>query len=256
MIDDVSAVGVGIVDTRLCQDVLVGYIRRREYPFSVSSTGRVFNSVTGLKRELRKCLRLAGEPIAGIDIRAAQPALLGLMMLQDTSSSGGGRSGGGVCSTYKVEPAGAAGGGSAGVLPADFLEWLSLVSDGSVYDVLSDSLGLDRDTVKHGMLVDVLAKKGDYPSVIEDAFKLRWPTVYGFIRRTNRKSRAELIRRLQRAEADLVIHTVAPRLVERIPIVSLHDAIYGRLRDVDEIEQAFDGASDESGFKMAFKREA
>ena len=236
--------------TRLCQDVLVGYIRRREYPFSVSSTGRVFNSVTGLKRELRKCLRLAGEPIAGIDIRCAQPALLGLMMIQDTPSDGWKG-----CSTYKVEPAGSAGGGSAGCLPAGFLEWLKLVSDGSVYDVLGDSLGLDRDTVKHGVLVDVLAKKGNYPSKIEDAFRDRFPTVHEFIRRTNRGDHAELIRRLQTAESDFVIHTVAPRLVDSIPVLSLHDALYGRLGDLDDIQQAFQDASSQQGFSMAFKRE-
>src|SRR5207302_881078 len=37
--------------TRLCQDVLVSNIRRREFHFSVGSTARVFNSITGLKRE-------------------------------------------------------------------------------------------------------------------------------------------------------------------------------------------------------------
>ena len=236
--------------TRLCQDVLVGYIRRREYPFSVSSTGRVFNAVTGLKRELRTCLQLAGEPIAGIDIRCAQPALLGTMMIQNYPSSGWQWS-----STYKVEPRVESAGGSAGCLPADFLEWLSLVSDGSVYDVLSDSMGLDRDTVKHGVLVDVLAKKGNYPSEIEDAFKERFPTVFKYIQDTNRDDHAELIRRLQRAESDLVIGSVAPRLVGTIPVVSLHDALYGRLGDLDDIQQAFDDASSQEGFSMAFARE-
>ena len=48
--------------TRLCQDVLIGNIRRREYPFSVSSTGRVFNCITGLKRELRPEIRIGSRP--------------------------------------------------------------------------------------------------------------------------------------------------------------------------------------------------
>jgi hypothetical protein len=43
--------------TRLCQDVLVDRIQQREFSFSVSSTGRVYNAVTGLKRELRDALR-------------------------------------------------------------------------------------------------------------------------------------------------------------------------------------------------------
>ena len=40
--------------TRLCQHVLVCNIRSRRLRFSVSSTGRVFNAITGLKRELRR----------------------------------------------------------------------------------------------------------------------------------------------------------------------------------------------------------
>ena len=39
---------------RLCQHVLVTRLQHREFPFSVSSTGRVFNRITGLKRELRR----------------------------------------------------------------------------------------------------------------------------------------------------------------------------------------------------------
>jgi ATP-dependent protease ClpP protease subunit len=53
----------------------------------------------------------------------------------------------------------------------------------------------------------------------------------------------------------LVIHSVAPRLVERIPILSLHDAIYSRLGDLDTVETAFHDAITPAGFSMALKRE-
>ena len=56
---------------RLCQDVLVSRLRHREFPFTVSSTGRVFNAVTGLKRELRQALRIGGERLGSVDIRCA-----------------------------------------------------------------------------------------------------------------------------------------------------------------------------------------
>lgn len=67
-------------ESRLCQSVLVENIRRRFVRFTVSKTGRCFNWLTGLKRELRKTLRLVGDPLAGVDIRCAQPALLGGLM--------------------------------------------------------------------------------------------------------------------------------------------------------------------------------
>ena len=54
----IDAAADGILDalpdhTRLCQDVLVGRLRRREYRFYVGTTGSCFNAITGLKRELR-----------------------------------------------------------------------------------------------------------------------------------------------------------------------------------------------------------
>ena len=71
-------------DIRLCQDVLVSRIRRREFPFTVSTTGRVFNGITGLKRELRATLRIDGEPLGAVDLVAAQPTLLGFLITHGT----------------------------------------------------------------------------------------------------------------------------------------------------------------------------
>ena len=230
---------------RLCQDILVGRIRNGEHSFSVADSGRCFNSITSLARPLRPCLRLDGEPLGCVDIREAQPALLGLMMIQNYPS--GGWKG---CATYRVGP-----GGGGGGVPADVLDFCLLVSAGSFYKSLGEMTGTSRAYAKKRFLVDVLAKRGGYPSSVEDAFKLRFPSVWGFIQRTNRKDHAELIRRLQTAEAELVIHGVAPRLVGRIPVLSLHDALYGRLGDLDAVEQAFKATCDTLGFSMAFKRE-
>jgi len=229
----------------LCQDILVGRIRSAEHSFTVANSGRVFNSITSLKRELRPCLRLAGEPLGCVDIREAQPALLAMIMTQDSPSNGWKG-----CATYRVSRGGGGGGGGA-----DVLDFCSLVSEGSFYKKLGELTGTDRPYAKKRFLVDVLAKKGGYQSKHEDAFRQRFPSVWNYIRSVNQKDHGELIRRLQRAEADFVIHSVAPRLVGRIPVLSLHDALYGRLGDLDDIEQAFHDAITQAGFSMAFKRE-
>ena len=65
---------------QLCQRVLVENIKRATFRFTVSNTGRCFNALTGLKRDLRKTVRLAGEPIGGADIRCAQPTLLAALI--------------------------------------------------------------------------------------------------------------------------------------------------------------------------------
>jgi len=250
--------------TRLCQHVLVTRLRHREYPFSVGSTGRVFNAVTGLKRELRGALRINGETIGGVDIACAQPALLALEMALTVPPNGPKP-----WATYKHYPAGAPScalpalpfPSPALALPActsnGFLRlYASLVLGGQLYEYLMELTGLDRDTVKLAFLRDVLAKKGRYPSVVERAFRGAFPNVYAFIRTVNRNDHGELIRRLQRAESWLVIEQVAPRLIGRLPVVTLHDAIYSTLRSLATVEEAFAEVFDAIGFRLALKREA
>jgi hypothetical protein len=86
-------------DCRLCQDVLVENLRNRKFPFTVSTTGRVFNAITGLKRELRQALRINGKPLGGVDIACAQPALLAFAMVQEYPTNGGGGA-----FTYQKDP--------------------------------------------------------------------------------------------------------------------------------------------------------
>ena len=271
--------------TRLCQEVLVSNIRRRTFPFSVSSparlsrnqklpsltifarenkksgisgTGRCFNALTGLKRELRTAILLDGEPLGSIDLSCAQPALLAFYIwLQIPSSGPKWRE------TYKqqlfrscpwlprlscCEVAGPA-------AFEDFLLFRDLVCRGAFYDELARLSGLDRPTVKRRFLVDVLAKDGWYPSEVEQVFRTAFPSVFHVVREVNRANHANLIRLLQRLEAWLVIETVAPRLVESVPIVTLHDCIFARIRDLPLVEAAFRETFEEMGFSLTLKRE-
>ena len=232
--------------TRLCQDVLTSRIRNRELPFTVGTTGRCFNAITGLKRELRSALRIDGEPIGGVDIVNAQPALLAAEISHKAPTIGPK----GV-ETYKhtlAVPLSLA-------CPADLSCFLSLAFDGFLYDFLVRQSGLSRDSVKLGLLQDVLAKRGRYPSRVEDIFRREFPEVYSFIRHVNRDDHAELIRRLQRAESRLVIENVAPRLIGQVPVITLHDAIYSAQTALDSVERAFDEVFDDLGFRLRLKRE-
>ena len=227
--------------TRLCQDVLVGDLRRHAFRFSVGTTGRVFNAITSLKRELRGAVRLAGEPMGNVDLVNSQPALLAVEMFHKNPTNGvKGRA------TYRDSPA-----SSPCASPA--LAFRSLVLDGRLYEFLMQRTGLSRDAVKLALLRDVLAKRGRYPSAVEDVFRREFPEVYAFVRRANRQDHAELIRRLQRRESWLVIENVAPRLVGKVPVVSLHDAIFSPTDKLDVVEAAFDEVFDSLGFRMSVK---
>jgi hypothetical protein len=241
---------------RLCQDVLVTNLRRREFSFSVGSTGRVFNSITGLKRELRHALRIGGESLGSVDIRCAQPGLLAFALTQFSPPNVPKSR-----STYKhtADP------GPCPLPPCPWVPWPSspdllvfgkLATSGGLYETLMARTGLDRDSVKLAFLRDVLAKRGRYPSPVEQAFRAEFPTVYRFVRLVNRRDHAELIRHLQRLESWLVVERVSPRLLGRVPVVTLHDAIYSTRYNLPTIEGAFGEAFDEIGFRLALKREA
>ncbi|MGA2069370.1 MAG: hypothetical protein ABSG86_30750 [Thermoguttaceae bacterium] len=239
--------------TRLCQDVLVSYLRRREFPFSVGSTGRVFNAITGLKRELRAALRIGGEPVGSVDIRCAQPALLALAMTQKSPLMG---QNGYQHISIAAHPAPACPCPSAAALAPDGAVFADLAVSGCLYETLGSLTGLDRETIKLAFLRDVLAKRGRYPSAVEQAFSVAFPTVYGFVRRVNRRDHAELIRLLQRLESWLVVETVCPRLVGHVPVVTLHDAVFSTRHNLAAVEGAFRDTFGEIGFSLSLKREA
>jgi hypothetical protein len=239
--------------TRLCQDVLVSNLRRREFRFSVSTTGRVFNAITGLKRELRQSLRIGGEPLGSVDIRCAQPGLLALAISQRTPTNGLKKLG-----TYKHTSL------AAPILPSslpcplpapDLTAFVGLATSGLLYETFVSLTGLDRDAVKLAFLRDVLAKRGRYPSAVEQAFLVEFPTVHQYIRSVNCRDHAELIRHLQRLESWLVIERVSPRLLGRVPCITLHDAIYSTRRNLPTVERAFGETFDEIGCRLSLKRE-
>jgi hypothetical protein len=262
-------------DTRLCQHVLVENIRRRDFAFTLSSTGRVFNAITGLKRELRKTLRLDGEPLVGVDICCTQPALLAVLM-------------GGIMSEFvptyiqwRLDPILSlpppvplrcrlptllrlpSSMNDCPQIGSDYDTFRHLVLDGSLYDTLvslCSNAGVfmdspERESVKRAILRDILAKRGNYPCPFEDVFKTAFPSIHRFVRWVNRDDHATLIRLLQRFESWLVIENVAPKLAGLIPVLTLHDAIYSRVQDIQVVQDAFAETFQELGIHLRVKTE-
>ena len=257
---DVDGILDGLPEhTRLCQDVLVGHLRRRTLPFSVSTTGRVFNAITGLKRELRPALRIGGEQLDSIDICNAQPALLALLIVNQNgvvSPSDGVNN----WDTYKHAPLPLPPLPLPSSLPpasSDASDFASVAVSGRLYEQLMDGCpSLDRDSVKKRFLVDVLAKRGRYPSDLEQAFRAMFPSVFRIVRAINRDDHALAIRLLQRLESWVVVEQVAPRLIGRIRFATLHDAIYSPVNKLEVVEAAFHEVFDAIGFRMSLKKES
>ena len=137
------------------QGIMVQDIIDRRFRLSVGDYGRVANSITSLKRELRTALRCGGVQLAGVDIACAQPSLLSLCIRLRPKMS-----------HHRLIPP------WLPLLPP-VLSCCSLVlfSDaclsGELYGFLGTRLrdaGCDwnRDVVKKRFLTDVIAKKGAY----------------------------------------------------------------------------------------------
>jgi hypothetical protein len=155
----------------------------------------------------------------------------------------------------------------AAALTDDFVAFESVVWSGDLYSrliancrdagvVLPSDDGEAREVVKRLLMRDVLAKIAPYPSPFEDVFRRAFPSVHRFARWINLANHKDLIRTLQRLESWLVIENVAPRLVGRLPIVTLHDAIYARVRDLPAVAEAFEETFAELGLRMRVKMES
>lgn len=240
-------------ESRLCQRVHVDRLERGELPLTISTTQRLFNGLSGVKSGLREHVRLDGEPIGCVDIRNSQPALLGNLVAHGFPLEWVKR-----CSSIKIHRWTSAPPPSLSAFPSPalaFAPFASVAASGILYDELAEAFGGDRKFVKKRFLVDVLAKKGTYRSKVEDEFRFRFPEAWETIQKINGSSHCNLIRLLQRLEAWLVIERIAPKLVERLPIVTLHDAIYAAVHDLGQVEDAFRETLEEVGWQLALKVE-
>jgi len=229
------------------QGVMIQDILEQRYRLSVGQYGRVANSITSMKREIRTALRCAGMPLAGVDISCAQPCLLSLFIRSCQRN----------VPSYITTPL-------LPLLPCPSLEVFSAAClTGELFGILGMRLldagvGWSRDQVKKRFLADVLAKRGDYPSIIEDIFRAEWPGVWRFIRTVNKDDHATLIRILQQLEAWLVIEQVCDRFVRRWPgefVITIHDAAYCRPEMLGALTESFEDVFDALDFRPQLKVE-
>ncbi len=240
------------------QGRLVSRIEERDFRLTIGRTGRVYNNITSMLRELRKMLTINGHPLASVDIRCAQPALLGLLIQCVTGNfrfpkTHNIRGRGSFCPSFPSLPSFCG--------QSSFSSYLSHVTDGSLYEHIGDRMqsGMPRDDLKHRILVDVFGKRGSYNSIVENAFSEAFPDVHSYIRKVNCDGQRpeNMIRLLQRIESFVVIETVCARLFEvdaNMPVVTLHDAIYATPDRIEFVEEVFDEIFTESGFKLSLAK--
>ena len=247
------------------QGILIAKIERRDFHTSVGQYGRVSNNITSLSKEVRRLLHVEGEPLGCCDISCCQPALLARLyeLRGKPLCSGEQERKGAQLRNYDSSLGEHVHYDSSfgDFENDDFVRYRSLAQRGQLYDFMMGEMpgkNISREKLKKNFMSAVLAKKNQYSSDVEDLFRELFPTVYEFVRVTNKdgKEHENLIRLLMRAESQFVIETVAADLVTRFPgvfFLTLHDAIYSTAQHLPKIKEAFDRAFELTGFPMQLK---
>ena len=251
--------------------------------------GRFHSPFCQLGRSVRKFVTLDGEPVVGLDVRNSQPLVVGLAAASwyahgerhvrwhsfERIGGYGGRgrrpnvyadgerylsslvgrlnTGGG------FEPA--AGPPDAPppiAIPADLDAYLNTCCDGRWYETLAGYADWNRPAAKLQYLRYLYS---EHRSTDRDTTRVRHamadyhPAVDGYIRAAKRKHGARgFCRIIQRTESTLMIGRVARSLMEADrdrPVLTLHDAIYCKPADIDDVRETVENVYGQYGVKPA-----
>lgn len=245
--------------------------------------GRMYNNISGLHSQARPALSYKGARLRSVDLKNSQPALLGLRT-QLTNEHLPHHQAHPDCFTvphnhntdhHMHRPYLPYDSEKPLKHPPDLELFISEVSEGRFYESLQAELNrkgvtvptsknaktrrkMERDDVKKGFMTHVLAKRGVYRSEFRNIFAERYPTVDAEIRRTNQSDYRNLIRELQRLEANFVIYKVAAGallLPSRPLVLTLHDCIICGEGESELIEGEFERGFREIGYRMKLEHD-
>jgi hypothetical protein len=174
------------------------WIRTRQWFFAYDKrTGRVFNNITSLPRELRPLLRLDGRPLIEIDVANCQPFLM--------------------LSLYPNVP--------------ERETFALVVCAGRFYELVQDLLdpygGWRLDDIKKATLAFIFDRNRPTPSRIGRILQLEFPVLAKQIHDAKRVDHNKLALHLQKLEADIIIGSVVREIAHgaKFPVLTIHDSI-------------------------------
>jgi hypothetical protein len=162
---------------------------------------RYHSNLTNLRSDLRRHLRVDGQPLVQIDISNSQPLFQAVVAEQR----------GVACPEYR-----------------------QVCEDGQLYEFLGDRTGLTRKRAKQQMMSSVFFGRNDSRSRTKGAFRKCFPEVAALLEDVKADDHAELARLLQRAESDFIVRTVCDRLRRQHPgmfVATIHDSIVTNSRE-------------------------
>lgn len=174
-------------------------MQERDFFFSADHKAqRLHHTVSGMPKELRRYLRLNGEPCAETDLSNCQPLLM-----------------------YRLYPSGS----------TEAARYAELVEAGLFYETLAVASGIswpDRDELKRQVYIQILYDRVRPQAPLWIAFQKAFPEMAAIIAELKRVDYRQLSIANQKAEADIVVRTVIPRLARElpgVPVLTVHDSL-------------------------------
>lgn len=180
----------------------------------IDDNGRFHHNLTNLKKELRTFLSIDNQSLIGLDIVNSQATFLGLW-LRDK-----------------------------GLSIDEVNNYLRLCSNGSIYEYINGSDFEDKEsrtTFKKKLFASVFfGKVRNMDTSVAIKFKDKFPGITQTIKDLKNKYGSNYIaNNLQSQESKFVfdcIDYIKTNIGNEVPLISLHDAIYTTLSNIDDVE--------------------
>lgn len=199
-------------------------IYNKDWDKSMSTqSGRIFNNITSLPRELRSCLYLSdGEVLTEIDIANSQPFLFNILLSKN----------------FDLDK------DLFGDNYDDIRKYLQLTKDGKLYDYLITNWNIDVDRNKFKKLffkhIFYCKIKSNYRYEYSLKFKDEFPNVFDLVIKLKEGSYNNLAIQLQKSEANIIIHRIGVQLMDLgIFFLTVHDSIICRKSDAVKVVEIF-----------------
>jgi hypothetical protein len=214
-------------------NISVDLIESKSFFFTVDSTaGRVHNNITNLSRNLRPFLRYNNEKLVEIDIANSQPFLFNILINNYGTYNNNLR---GIYDTNSILS-------YVTSKKTDILIYRDTTSSGKFYEYLMDNLEIyeDRSEFKVRFFKKVFYSKENPYYINEERkrFTELFPNVSQIISYYKKDDYRNLAISLQRAEAEIMINKVVPKLAANgIYALTIHDSILTTLDKSETVKE-------------------
>lgn len=199
------------------------YLRRDKY-------GRVHTLVTSLKRDLRCCLSVAGQPLVGLDLKNSQPLIAGMCARRFFASKDSRNRLGKLEFKATGNPYArkiVRGNAWRRDLPEDVIKYIRRCESGTFYESFMPP-GENKTRFKKRFFAKVFFGKDRARSRIRTAFKTAYPSMARMIHSLKSRDYRRAAWIMQNHEASIFIFLICGRIMKErpdLPIYTIHDSI-------------------------------